>query len=186
MRCHAVAAGAIERVDRPVDHETMPLVVVRSTPVPHDVRRVDGRAEERLADVVHRLRERVGQSNARPGRRPLDERDVQPVIVGIGERRILVVVPVGGSPAGSRCSCQLPRRWRRSGSRTSAGSRRGCTDSRRSRCGSRRAIAPLRCSPASSRHSAGVRPSSRSPPALSSAGAPEGCWGTSGRHPVPE
>ena len=51
------ASGARHRrVDRAVEHEAMPLVVVGAAVVPPDVRIVDRRAEEELADVVHRLR----------------------------------------------------------------------------------------------------------------------------------
>ena len=82
------------RVDRAVDHEAMPLVVVRASPVLRQVERVDGRAEEELAEVVHRLRQRVRDAVVAPSRRPLHERDVQAVVVGLADRRVLAVVRV--------------------------------------------------------------------------------------------
>ena len=44
------------RIDCSIDHHTMALIVVRSTPVAHHVGGIDWRAEERFAHVVHRLR----------------------------------------------------------------------------------------------------------------------------------
>ena len=71
----------------------MPLVVVRSAPVLREIEGIDRRAEEELADVVHRLRRactRRGTGPTRAGR--CSERQVQAVVVGVARRRILAVV----------------------------------------------------------------------------------------------
>ena len=54
------------RVDRRADDEPVPLIVVGPAPVLHHVGRIGRRAEERLAEVVHRLRQRVGDAHRRP------------------------------------------------------------------------------------------------------------------------
>ena len=81
----------------------MPLVVVRASPVLREVERIDRRAEERLADVVHRLRQRVGDAVAAPSRRPLHERDVQPVVVRTRPPRSTGCCSRSSGSAGSRC-----------------------------------------------------------------------------------
>ncbi len=72
----------------------MALVVIRSAPVLRQIRRIDGRAEKVLSHVVHRLRERIRHAIVAPCGRTLHERDVQPVIVRLGLRRVLTVVGV--------------------------------------------------------------------------------------------
>ena len=74
----------------------MPLVVIRSTPILRDIERIDRRTEEEFADVIPRLRERVGDAIVAPSCRPLHERYVEAVVGGRGQRRILTVVPVAG------------------------------------------------------------------------------------------
>ena len=73
----------------------MPLVVVGPCPVLREVERVDGRAEERLSHVVHRLRIRVGDPVLAPAGRPLHERHVEAVVVGLRLGGVLAVVRVG-------------------------------------------------------------------------------------------
>ena len=81
-------------VNRAVEHQAVALIVVGAAIVLPDIEIVDRRAEEELADIVERLRIRVGNTIAAPARRPLNKRDMQAVVVRIGERRILAVVAV--------------------------------------------------------------------------------------------
>src|SRR5512140_1062085 len=82
------------RVDRAIEHHPVALVVVAASIILPDVEEVDGGAEEKFADVVERFRPGVGQAIVSPLSRPLQEGDVQPVIVGVRQRGVLAVVGI--------------------------------------------------------------------------------------------
>ena len=65
------------RVDAGREDEAVPPVVVGAAPVLRQVERIDGPAEEELADVVLGLRQRVAGPVVAPARRPLRERHQQ-------------------------------------------------------------------------------------------------------------
>ena len=64
-------------VQRAIDGEPVPLIVVGTPPVLRQVGRIDRRTEEELADVVHRLRQRVRHAVVTPPLRALRQRHVQ-------------------------------------------------------------------------------------------------------------
>ena len=80
------------RMNRAVENQTVPLIVIGTAVVPPDVVVVDGGAEEELADIIERLRIGVGNAVAAPFHGPLDKRNVQTIVVGVGQRRILAIV----------------------------------------------------------------------------------------------
>jgi hypothetical protein len=71
-------------MDGAFEDEAAALIVVRAAVILPYVVLVDGRTEDELADVIQRLRIRVGDAMAAPGDRPLDEGNVQPVVVRVG------------------------------------------------------------------------------------------------------
>lgn len=93
--------GAHRRMNRAVENEAMALVIVGAAVILPDVEVVNGRAEEEFAHVVERLRIRVRDPIAPPANGPLDERNVESIVVRIGQRRVLAVVAVGEIRAAS-------------------------------------------------------------------------------------
>ena len=83
-------------MDGAVENKTMPLIVIGPAIILPDVEIVDRRAEEELSHIVQSLRVRVRDTIIPPARRALHEGNMQAVVMGIGERRILTVVPVVG------------------------------------------------------------------------------------------
>ena len=91
---HHAAELEAAALRRAVDDQPMALVVVGASPVLREIGRIDRRAEEDFADVVHRLRQRVRHAIVPQPVRALRQRHVQAVIVRVADRRVLAVVGV--------------------------------------------------------------------------------------------
>src|SRR5215813_3029769 len=81
-------------MDSGVEDGAMPLVIVGAPVVLPEVVGVDRRAEEELTHIVQRLRVGVGDAKAAPSHGPLYKGNVQAIVVGVRQRRILAVVGV--------------------------------------------------------------------------------------------
>src|SRR5690242_5920398 len=83
-------------MNRSIEDQAMPLIIVRTSVVLPDIKVVNRRTEKKLTHIIERFRICVRNAVVPPSRRPLNKRHMQSVVVRVRKRRVLAVIGVSG------------------------------------------------------------------------------------------